>query len=76
MLILNESITETILISFSVKKKKSNLATWEADIRRMVVMKPDQGSSSCDPILKIPNTKKWLAEWLKWEIACLASMRP
>jgi hypothetical protein len=29
-------------------------------------LKTAQGNSLCDPISKIPNTKKGLVEWLKW----------
>jgi hypothetical protein len=49
------------------------LATWEAEIRRIVVQ--DQPSSQ-DPILKNTQHKKGLADWLKWQSTCLASVRP
>jgi hypothetical protein len=39
------------------------LAPPEEKIRRIV--KPSRANSSQDPVLRIPNTKKGLAEWLK-----------
>jgi hypothetical protein len=44
------------------------LATEEAEIRRIRttgVQSQPQAKSSWDPISKIPNTKKGLAEWFK-----------
>jgi hypothetical protein len=41
------------------------LATWEAEIRSMAVGSQLWANSSEDLILKIPNTKKELVEWLK-----------
>jgi hypothetical protein len=41
------------------------LAFSEAEIR-IVVRSQTWANSSPDPILKIPNAKKGLAEWLKW----------
>jgi hypothetical protein len=41
------------------------LATQEAEITRISVQSQCPANSSQDPISKIPNTKKGLAEWLK-----------
>jgi hypothetical protein len=41
------------------------LATQEAEIRKIMVQKVSPANSFQDPILKIPNTKRGLAEWLK-----------
>jgi hypothetical protein len=46
--------------------------TQEAEIRRI----PAGANNSWDPVLKILITKIGLAESLKWESTCIASMRP
>jgi hypothetical protein len=52
------------------------LATQEAEIRRIAVGN-QPGQIGLETLSrKIPNTNKWLMEWLKWKRACLASMRP
>jgi hypothetical protein len=41
------------------------LATQEAQIRRIMVQSQSWADSSQIPILKLPNTKKGLVQWLK-----------
>jgi hypothetical protein len=43
----------------------------EAEIRRITDGGQPPANSWRDPISKIPNTKKVVAEWFKWYSACL-----
>jgi hypothetical protein len=51
------------------------LVTQKAEIRRLQFEASPRKKNSRDPISKIPNTKKGLAEWLWLWSACLANTR-
>jgi hypothetical protein len=51
------------------------LAAQEAEIRRIAVQS-QSGQTVVRPNFKNTHHKKELAEWLKWQSACLARMKP